>query len=276
MSADPKNSPVPLAEIAQGPNAFEEFLDRNQKNLLVLALLLVIAAVGFVVYRGIQKSSEETAGAALNKAEDITALQAVVDQHASTSAAGSAMVLLANKQWDDGQQDAAVTTLQKFVAENPGHPARPAAQASLGSKLMAQGKTGDATQVFESLAGDSSAGYIAPFALISLGDIAKSAGDLEQAEASYTKVRTEFPDSSFAETASRRLAILKAKPPVEIEPPPAPETPTAGAENAPPAPELTPVPSAPTIEIPAEAAPAEAAPDPVPAQPEESPADPEP
>ncbi len=261
MSADNPNAPVPLAEISQGPNALEAFLDRNQKNLVVLAVVLSLGAVGLVVYRGIEKSNQETAGTALNKAEDLSSLQSVIDQHSRTTAAGSAMVLLANKQWTEGQQDAAIATLQKFIAADPAHPAIPTAQASLGAKLMTQGKSAEANKVFETLAANSTAKFIAPFALISLGDIAKAGGDLEKAEASYKKVNESFPDSSFAETANRRIAILKAKPPVEVEPPPAP--PAAPATTAPPAgagapsPAITPAPEgpAPAIELPSPAAP---------------------
>lgn len=227
MSADLKESPVPLAEISQGPNAFEEFLDRNQKGIVVLAILLALGAVGLVIYRGVETSRQETAGAALNKAADLAAYQAVVDGHADTIAAGSAMVLLADSQWTGGKQDDAIATLRKFIAASPTHPAIPSAKANLGAKLMAQGKSGEATKVFDELVADPAARYIAPFALISLGDLSKTAGDLEKAEASYTKVKTEFPESSFAETANRRIATLKAKPPVEIEPPPVPATPPA-------------------------------------------------
>ena len=227
MSADLKESPVPLAEISQGPNAFEEFLDRNQKGIVVLAILLALGAVGLVIYRGVETSRQETAGAALNKAADLAAYQAVVDGHADTIAAGSAMVLLADSQWTGGKQDDAIATLRKFIAASPTHPAIPSAKANLGAKLMAQGKSGDATKVFDDLVADPAARYIAPFALISLGDLAKSSGDLEKAEAAYTKAKTDFPESSFADTANRRIATLKAKPPVEIEPPPAPATPPA-------------------------------------------------
>ena len=227
MSADLKESPVPLAEISQGPNAFEEFLDRNQKGIVVLAILLALGAVGLVIYRGVETSRQETAGAALNKAADLAAYQAVVDGHADTIAAGSAMVLLADSQWTGGKQDDAIATLRKFIAASPTHPAIPSAKANLGAKLMAQGKSGEATKVFDELVADPAARYIAPFALISLGDLSKTVGDLDKAEASYTKVKTEFPESSFAETANRRIATLKAKPPVEIEPPPVPATPPA-------------------------------------------------
>ncbi len=76
MSADLKESSVPLAEISQGPNAFEAFLDRNQKGIVVLAILLAIGAVGLVIYRGIETSRQESAGAALTKAADLASFQA--------------------------------------------------------------------------------------------------------------------------------------------------------------------------------------------------------
>lgn len=211
---------MPLAEISQGPNAFEEFLDRNQKNLIILAILLALGAAGLVVYRGIEQSKQNTAGEALNKAEDLASLQAVVSQHPGTNAALSAAVLLADRQWTEGQQDAAIETLRSFVSANPDHPAHPAAQASLGAKLMAQGKSGDAAKVFEEIVDDPKARYIAPFALISLGDIAKAAGELDKAEASYNRVKSDFSDSNFAKPATDRIATLRAKAPVEIAAPP--------------------------------------------------------
>ena len=253
MSADLTESPVPLAEISQGPNAFEAFLDRNQKGIVVFAILLAIAAVALVIYRGVETSRQHTAGAALTKAEDLAALQAVVTEHPGTTAAGSAVSLLANSQWTAGKQDDAIATLQKFIAESPAHPAIPTAKANLASKLMAQGKSGDAAKLFEELAADPAASFIAPFAHISLGDIAKSAGDLEKADASYTKAKNA--DTSFADTANRRLAILKTKPPTEIEPPPAapaaaaPADPSAAIKAAlPPGTTLTP--AAPQAETP--------------------------
>jgi len=253
MAADlPESSPTPLAEISQGPSAFEEFLDKNQKNLIILTILLALGAAALVVYRGIEKSRQETAGTDLNKAADLAALQGVVKEHAGTHAASSAMILLADRQWTDGQQDAAIATLRDFIAANSGHPAFASARASLGAKLMAQGKAADATTIFQEIADDPKARFIAPYALISLGDISKAAGDLEKAESSYSRVKKDFPESSFVETANKRIATLKAKAPVEVEPPPAP-APTPAPEASAPA---TPTPA------PASAAPASPAPQP--------------
>jgi predicted negative regulator of RcsB-dependent stress response len=247
MPVDPQESYVPLAEISQEPNAFEAFLDRNQKGIAVLAVLLILAAIAVVVYRGIETSRQQTAGAELAKADDLASLQELTSKRADTTAGASGMVLLANRQWADGKKDEAIGTLQKFIAASPTHPAVFTAKASLGAKLMAQGKTGDATKILDELVADPDARFLAPFALVCLGDIYKASGDLEKAQSSYDKAKSIYPESGFAETATRRLAILKAKPPVEIEPPPAPATPAPPADpsnlNLPPGVTVTPAPA---------------------------------
>jgi len=246
MSSDLSNTPVPLAEISQGPNALEQFLDRNQKYLIILVLLLAVGTAALVVYRGIEQSRQETAGAALSKAEDLAALQAVVTEHTNTHAAHSAMILLADRQWTAGQQDAAIDTLRKCIAANPDHPARPTAQASLGAKLMIQGKAAEAAPIFQAIVDDPKASFIAPYALICLGDMSKTAGDLDKAAGAYNRVKTDFPESGFADTARKRAATLKTKLPVQIEPPPAPktDTPLVGQALSVPAPVAAPSPAA--------------------------------
>lgn len=258
MSADLTEPPVPLpevtgplGEISQGPNALEVFLDKHQKSLLGLAALLAIGAVGWVIYSGIESSRQKSAGAALSKAGDIEAYQSVVTGHGNTLAGASAMILLANSQWTGNKQDEAVATLEKFIASFPDHPGHASAKANLGTKLMAQGKGPAAAKLFDELVADPSAKFIAPLALISLGDISKTAGELDKAAAAYDKVKSDFPESTFVDTATKRLATLKTKAPTEIEPPPAPVVapapvvpPEAGAAGLPPGVTITPVPDA--------------------------------
>jgi predicted negative regulator of RcsB-dependent stress response len=220
MSSEPTSSHTgPLAEISHGPSAFEAFLDRNQKNLIILAILLAIAAAVYVVYDGVKQGAVESAGAALNKAGDLASLQAVAADE-GTAAAATAKALLANLQWSEGQQDDALKTLQDLIADHPDHPAAESAKASLAAKLMAQGKIEEAKKQFQAVA-DSSDCYATPFALISLGDLASAAGDSTNAVEFYKKVQQDFPGNAFADTASRRLASQNAKSPVEIDPPPA-------------------------------------------------------
>lgn len=246
MPADRPESAVPLAEIAQGPSPFEQFLEKNQKLLVALAILIVIAAAGLVIYRGIENSHQLTAGAELVEADELPELQKLIANHSDTRAAHSAVILLAEEQWSAGQQDASIQSLREFVDSNPDHPALASARASLASKLMTQGKTGDASAVFQSIIDDNRSRYLAPYALISLGDLAKVAGDTGKAETLYSRARNEFPGSRFSNAAAERLAALKASPPVEVDPP-APAEP-APADATPPAGDNT-TGALPTIEV---------------------------
>ncbi len=223
MAEDPSDNPRPLAEISHGPSAFEAFLDRNQKGMIVLGVALFAATGGWIVYQGIKDGAEKSAGAILSKAEDLPALQDIAKNHAGTPAAGSAQLMIAAKQWDAGDQSAAVETLRAFIAANAGHPALPSARATLASRLLQQGQTEEAEGMFRELADAPDARFIAPFALIALGDIAKAAGRLDDAEKSYKRVQDEFEKSPFAQTAANHLRMLRFKMPTDIKAPPPPE-----------------------------------------------------
>jgi len=222
-SNDPTAPTGPLGEISQGPGAFETFLDQHHKKILVLGLLAAIGVAGYVVKEGIDEGRETAGGNALHQADDIASLQSILKDHGDSRAAGSAAVLLAEQQWEEGQQDAAISTLRTFIDSGTNHPARPTALASLGSKLAKQGKSGDAVDAFRTLANDNTGStHLAPFALIGLGDLAQAAGNIEEAEAHYTRVRDDFATSPFSDAAIRRLKFLKSDMPVVVDPP-APE-----------------------------------------------------
>jgi predicted negative regulator of RcsB-dependent stress response len=220
MPTDPKDAPQLLGEISQGPSAFEQFLDRNQKNLVILCIAITLGVAGFLIYQGIATSHERSAGAMLCQADDLTSLQSLVKEYPATAAAGSAKIALAERQWQENQQPAAIDTLKAFIADNPKHPALPTAKASLGAKLKFLGKTAEATSLFQELADDPDNSYLAPYALISLGDLAQAAGQAEQAETFYQKAKSAVPGNAFSTTADQRLANLKVKLPVEVDPPP--------------------------------------------------------
>lgn len=229
MAEDSADIPRPLAEISHGPSAFEAFLDRNQKGMIALGVVLVIATAGWIVVRGIKSESEENAGAILVKSEGIPQLQALVKDKPDTAAAGSAQLIIAAKQWDAGDQDAAIETLRGFISSKPEHPGVYSAKASLASRLLQQGKRDEAQKLFSELASDPAAKYIAPYALVSLGDMQKADGKLDEAEASYKKAQSDFGTNPLANLAGQRLKLLRFHTPTEIEAPPAPPAPKEGA-----------------------------------------------
>jgi len=219
MPKDLNDSPQLLGEISQAPSAFEQFLERNQKALLVLAILAAVGGCGFVIYRGVQTGNENEAGANLVKADDLPALQAITANFPATAAGSSAIVLTAEKQWSSGQKDLAIETLNSFIKSKPQHPAIPSAQASLGSKLMSLGKNAEAAAAFQAVVDNKNGRFLAPYALTQLGDLAKLAGDTDKAKGFYDRAQSDYPGSSFGRLSSQHLVSVKAKPPTEVEAP---------------------------------------------------------
>jgi|GEM_PF-964400 len=215
----------PIAEISHSPGKFDAFMDRHQRALLLLAIGLVLAVVAYIIVNGLKEGAEKQAGAALVAATDLPSYQAAAKQHPDTLAGGSAMVIASQLQWDDGQQEASVKTLNDFLAQYPGHPGRPAAMASLGSRLIRLGRSEEAAGNFRKILEDPEAQYLTPLALISLGDIDWKAGKIEEAEVFYKRVATDHAESPFAYSANRRMSLLRAEMPVAIDsrPIPAPE-----------------------------------------------------
>lgn len=221
--SDSSTHPSPIGEIVQGPSAFEQFLENNQKLIAVSAVAIALGIGGFMVYRTIQKDHAADAGAALSAAKDIAELEKVKVDFSDTPSAVTAAMSIADKLWSNGQQDEAIATLREIIEKFPSHPASVVAQNALGYRLMAQGKTGDATQAFQAVIDRADGRYLAPAATIALGDIAKKTGDLEKATSFYKKVSSEFGESPFAKVASDRSKFVNFTAPVEVEPPPTPK-----------------------------------------------------
>jgi predicted negative regulator of RcsB-dependent stress response len=218
--SEPSTHPVPIGEIVQGPSAFEQFLENNQKLIAVGAVAVALAIGGFTVYRTMQADHAAEAGAALVAAKDMAELEKVKMNFSDTPSAVTAAMGIADKMWTNNQQDEAIATLREIIEKFPQHPATVIAQNALGHRLMAQGKTGDAAAAFQAVVDRQQDRYLSPAALISLGDLAKKEGKLDQAAELYKKVSAEFPESSFASVAADRVKFLNFSAPVEVEPAP--------------------------------------------------------
>lgn len=70
--------------------------------------------------------------------------------------------------------------------------------------------------MFRDLTEDPASRFLAPYAWISLGDIAAKKGDAEAARKAYGMVELDFPGSPFARDAAQRLLLLKAQAPIEV------------------------------------------------------------
>ncbi len=217
--ADSNADPKPIAEISHGPSAFEQFLDKNQKLLIGLGVVLAIAAGAWVVKDGIDRGAREDGGNALVDAETTEELKAVVENHAATPAAGSAAVLLSDRQWEEGQQSASLETLRTEIAARPEHPATIPARARLAARLREMGETAEATTQLEQLIADPTADWIAPYALVSLAEIARAEGDAAKAESYLEEAREKYPMTAFSNSIQEAARFVDFTMPTEVEAP---------------------------------------------------------
>ena len=215
--ADSNADPKPIAEISHGPSAFEQFLDKNQKWLVVLGSVIAIAAAAYVVKDGVDRGAREDGGKALVDAESTEELKAVIDQHASTPAAQSAAVILSDRQWEEGQQTESLETLRGEIAANPDHPATIPAKARLAARLRETGNNAEAKSQFEDIVASPEASWIAPYALISLAEIARAEGDEEAADSYLEEAKDKYPGSAFSTSVQNASRFIDFTMPAEIE-----------------------------------------------------------
>lgn len=242
-----------IAEISHGPSAFEQFLDKNQKLMIGVALGIAVAAGGWVVYDGMKEGERLAGGQALVSAEDLSSLEAVVKEHAGTPAAPSAAVLLSDEQWDQGQQSAAIETLRGEIDANPDHPASIPARARLGTRLLQQGDTDGARAAFQQIIDNPEASYFAPYALFSLSEIDRQAGEIDLAKARLEQSSENYIGNPLNQISGQAARFVAFEMPEEIDPPePEPTTEVSMDPDMPPVPDIdlsTPVeldPTAPT------------------------------
>jgi predicted negative regulator of RcsB-dependent stress response len=210
-----------FSDLPDVPTPFGSFMERNQKALLGVAAILILGAGGYMIQHALKEGKAETAAAALSAAKTPDALQDVATKWADTPAGPSAKLLLAEEQWGKGQQDEAIESLRSLLAKSPDHPAVPTARASLAAKLMQQGKNDEAKTLFTQVSTDPKSKFLASYAFICLGDLAKMDGKPDEAEDFYKRAKG---DSPFSQMADSHLTFVKFKMPTEIDaPPPAPQ-----------------------------------------------------
>jgi len=90
MSENETTNPTLLGEIEQGPSKFDQFLDKNQKNLIIVGIALVLLVAGYIIFQGLQKNKDLSSSADFMNANTAETYQSVADNKAGTPAGGSA------------------------------------------------------------------------------------------------------------------------------------------------------------------------------------------
>ncbi len=180
MSENEENNATLLGEIEQGPSKFEQFLERNQKKLMVLGVALALGVAGYIVFDGMGKNKGLAASADFIDAHSASELQDVVASQQGTPAAGSALLTLANTQWSAGEKAASIESLESFISDYSEHDAYSAALISLSTKLISEGKSDEVKTYLDEVI-EIEDGCFAPIAKNLQAEIALHSGNTEEA-----------------------------------------------------------------------------------------------
>lgn len=244
--------PSPVGEIEHGPSGLEAFLDANQKKLVIVGGVLIVAAIAYVIGTGLQKKKIESAAAEVSAASDVTELREVYGKYADTPAGATALVKIAAEQWSSQQQRDAVSTLQEAVSNYPEHPNIGSIHARLANYFRSLGENKEAKTHFEAAVTSDSA--VSSYALQQLAAIAVENDDPEGATAMLDQVidnyGTRHPNVKGITQEFKKL--VGTTPATEITPaPPKPQEAASPPVKLPELPDLPDLPDAPQpIEIP--------------------------
>ncbi len=217
--------------------AWEKFLDKNFKTLLLAFIALVIALCLYGVIQYMNRAKALKAGEAYVSAKTVEDLDVVIQEHGGTMAAGNALLKKADLLWEQNKKTSSVDMLTEFTVKHKDHPLLPQALLALGSKLESLGKRGDAKTVFERLVNEFAKTDVAALAGVRLGDLLWADGKEDEAKKVYKGLAAKFPgsDNAILNQGETRTQWIAAKLPTkEVDGPPKPkvEAPT-GMPNIP-------------------------------------------
>jgi len=205
-----EDAPTPIAELDHGPSKFEEFLEKNQKILIIAATLIFLGVLAYVFFTGKEKKDAVEAGAEFMQATDENSLNQVITNHSSKATAGTAAMAIAQLRTTDDDRTAA---LNHFIDNYPDHPGIPSKLLELALIQVNAGKNSDAETTLNKLISIDQSTYLAPRAKIALADIAASNNELEKAQQIYTEIK-DSQNLHFSKIAAERLLYLNAKEPI--------------------------------------------------------------
>ena len=249
MSSKSTETPDPEPEEIESLAASEaadvvDALNKNRTRIFAGIIAAAVAVCVILVGGQMQKQKHLEAAAAYTAAIDkneIAALDAVLVNFPASIPAGNALLSKAELLLDQGKQQDALSTIEKFVSEFPQHPRYAQGLFGMANLYHVSGDNEKAKIYYEETIEAQPDGELTPFSKIRLGDLALEAGDAVEADQLYQKSYTEHPENPFYSVAEQKISLLAiGDPPTVPRPDPPKPEPTPEEETG----EDTPAPMA--------------------------------
>ncbi len=226
----PPRSAVSTTPGATGPDLgleAEIFWDRHKAKVLGALVLALAAILGYSIFLFMRASALASANAQLSAAKTIDELKKVVADHPASVVAGDAYLVLAQKQAEAREYEAAASSAQTVTEKYPDHPLVGAAWLAVGANLEAVGKLDQADLAYKTATDRPAADFAVPLALLARANLAKLRGNTVEARRFLDDVLARYPGSGpamQAEQDKRFLRVVSTPPaavPAVVNPAPA-------------------------------------------------------
>ncbi len=193
------------------------------------ALVLVLAAIlGYTLFLYFRANALGSANAQLSAAKTIDELKKVISDHPSSVVAGNAYLVLAQRQAEAKEYEAAAASAKALTENFPDYPLVSAAWLALGANLEAAGKLDQADAAFKTASERAANDFAVPLALLARANIAKFRGNSTEARRFLDDVMARYPGSApamQAEQEKRFVRVVATAPAAAAVVNPAPATP---------------------------------------------------
>jgi len=204
------------------------FLQENSKSLLFIAGAIILLIGVYIWYQNVYlKNRAEEAAAKMFKAEqllgadslankainggiDYPGFQKIADDYANTKSANLANLYLGGIYLHKGEYKKAIEALGNY-AETGSPVADPLALGLLGDAYSELKDYKQAITYYKKAADKSSNKFTSPMFLKKLGLVYEAEKEFANAQEAYTKIKTQYPESTEASTIDAYIARVEVQ-----------------------------------------------------------------
>lgn len=188
-----------------------ETLTDTAKEIRSWVITVGVAAVVILavfLYRANKAGNEGKASRMFGEARNVQALQAIMNQYPSTSAAKQALLLMAKAQYDNGDYIAAQASYKDFLAKYPSHPMTSIAELGLIHCTEASGQTEKALEEYTRFATTKPNDFLANTAIFGKARCLQTLKQYDKARAVYEDFLAAHPKSDWKNDIEEALKQL--------------------------------------------------------------------
>ncbi len=176
--------------------------------ILTGVLVALVAAGGWMLYRGHRQSVADQASARLSQATGLAQFEEVATLYQDTPSAPIAQLTVAAEYFSQGRYELARQAYVSFRQQHPSHEMLPAAEYGLAQCEEAMGSPQEALQAYERFAAARPSHYLTPLTELGRGRCLTEMGRLDDARVVYEDFIAAHPDTPWVADAESLLRIV--------------------------------------------------------------------